>query len=124
MYKINFYVDSKGNRPINDYINSLKKKKDKNSRINYEKIKMVVSLLQNYGLDLGMPYIKKIDKDIWELRPIRNRILFFEYRNNEFVLLHMFLKKTNKTPKKEIEIARKRMNTVIEGEKNNEKQEK
>lgn len=121
MYKISFYVDNKGKQPIKDYIDNLKLKKDKNSRINYEKIKLTLCLLEKYGFDVGMPYIKRIDKDIWELRPIRNRILFFAYSSNEFILLHMFMKKTNKTPKKEIEIARNRMKLVVEGEKNNEK---
>lgn len=41
---------------------------------------------------------------------MRNRILFFSYKNDEFVLLHYFVKKTNKTPKREIEKAENEMN--------------
>lgn len=43
--------------------------------------------------------------DIWELRPLRNRILFAALVEGRFVLLHAFLKKTQKTPVAEIEKA-------------------
>ncbi|MBR3186480.1 MAG: type II toxin-antitoxin system RelE/ParE family toxin [Lachnospiraceae bacterium] len=41
--------------------------------------------------------------EIWELRPLRNRILFAAWVNDSFVLLSHFMKKTQKTPKREIE---------------------
>ena len=45
-------------------------------------------------------------KDIWELRLGNNRVLFFYHRDNTFVLLHHFRKKTQKTPKREINKAK------------------
>ena len=50
---------------------------------------------------------KYLDGEIWELRPGNNRVLYFYYEKNTFVLLHMFRKKTQKTPKAEIEKAHK-----------------
>lgn len=44
---------------------------------------------------------------IWELRPQRNRILFVTWENDSFVLLHTFVKKTQKTQKEEIEKAQR-----------------
>ena len=44
--------------------------------------------------------------DIWELRPGNNRVLYFYFKNDTFVLLHQFRKKTQKTPKREIERAK------------------
>lgn len=44
---------------------------------------------------------------IWELRPQRNRILFVTRENDSFVLLHTFVKKTQKTQKEEIEKAQR-----------------
>ena len=41
---------------------------------------------------------KNLDEDIWELRPGNNRVLYFYFRDNKFVLLHQFRKKTQKTP--------------------------
>jgi phage-related protein len=45
-----------------------------------------------------------------ELRPGFNRVLYFYFENNTFVLLHMFRKKTQKTPKTEMEKAHKECN--------------
>lgn len=120
MYKINFYLDEKGQQPVKDYIESLKYKKDKNSRIQYNSIHRILNLLMNYGLTIGMPYIRRINSELWEMRPIRNRIFFFAYKDKEFVLLHMFVKKTNKTPKGEIDKAMTEIKNYIEGEKNEE----
>lgn len=54
-------------------------------------------------MSVGEPYIKYLKKEkIWELRPNQDRILFFSVNGNEFVLLHQFLKKTQKTPTREI----------------------
>ena len=50
---------------------------------------------------------KKLDKEIWELRPLRDRILFASWYNNKFILLSVFMKQTQKTPKVEIEKAKR-----------------
>ena len=66
-----------------------------------------MNLLSEQGLEIGSPYIKHLEDDIWELRPIRDRILFAYYTNNKFLLLTCFMKETQKTPKREIERARR-----------------
>ena len=53
--------------------------------------------------------MKHIDGDIWELRPIRDRILFVAWHEGSFVLLHHFMKKTQKTPMREIEQAQREL---------------
>ena len=68
---------------------------------------MYIDLLSQEGLKLTEPYIKKIGKEIWELRPLRDRILFSSWYNNKFILLSVFMKQTQRTPKREIEKARK-----------------
>lgn len=123
MYKIRFYVNRKKEAPVKEYIRYLKEKNDKDSRIKLNKIEDLIKSLEKYGLDIGMPKIRRIDNELWELRPIRDRIFFFSYHNEEFVLLHYFYKKTNKTPIKEIKKARKEMEYYIawrnkNGEKN------
>jgi len=51
--------------------------------------------------------MKHIDGDIWELRPVRGRIFFASWTDEGFILLHHFqFKKTNKTPKREIDQAK------------------
>lgn len=56
---------------------------------------------------LGEPYIKHIDTEIWELRPLRDRIMFAFYDDNKIILLNIFMKQTQKTPKQEIEKAKR-----------------
>lgn len=72
-----------------------------------------VDLLEEYGTALTMPHAKHIEGDLWELR-IRfasdiSRVFYFYPLAHKIVLLHGFIKKTNKTPKREIETAKKRM---------------
>ena len=56
---------------------------------------------------MGYPYLKHLDGDIWELRPLRDRILFAYWNNNSFIILSHFFKQTQKTPKREIERAKR-----------------
>lgn len=107
VYKILIYKDSKGNEPVTEYIRDLSNSKSKDSRIKLKKILEYIKVLQLCGLSAGEPYIKHLDGKIWELRPLRDRILFVSFQNDKFVLLHTFLKKTQKTPKAEIEKAKK-----------------
>lgn len=110
MYSIEFYEDTHGIEPVKDFLIDLQKRRntDKSARILSEKILTYIRVLQEYGTRAGLPYIKHIEGDIWELRPQPERILFLSYVGNTFVLLHHFRKKTQKTPKKEIECAKRR----------------
>ena len=63
-------------------------------------------MLKDHGTRLGENITKNLDEDIWELRPGNNRVLYFYFRDNKFVLLHQFRKKTQKTPRREIEKAK------------------
>jgi len=104
MYDVIFYSDNKGNEPIAIFISELRQKSltDKNARVNLNKIIAYIDLLSEKGTRIGEPVTKFIEDDIWELRPINNRILFAYYKDNQFLLLHHFIKKSNKTPQCEI----------------------
>jgi len=114
LHPIYFYKDINGNEPVKEYLKELAKKKDKDSRIKLNKIRDYVKALNVYGKQLGEPYIKHLDGDIWELRPLRDRILFVAWNNGGFVLLHQFMKKTQKTPAREIEQAKRELADLIE----------
>lgn len=107
MYKIYFYKDKSGNEPVLEYLKELAEAGDKDSRIKLNKIRDYVKALSTYGLQLREPYIKHLDGDIWELRPLRDRVLFVAWDNGGFVLLHQFMKKTQKTPAREIDKAKR-----------------
>ena len=114
MYSINFYRDKDGHEPIIEYLKKLRKRNDKNRRINLNKINDYIEALSKYGTYLGEPYIKHLDGEIWELRPLKNRIMFFGYDGKQFVLLSHFIKKTQKTPKREIDKAKRLMKDYLE----------
>ena len=111
MYKIIFYKDKNGYSEIEEYLQllALKRYSNKDCKIKFTKITTYIDLLSEKGLTLGEPYIKHIDGEIWELRPLRDRILFCYWDNNKFILLHQFMKKTQKTPLKEIENAKRKL---------------
>ena len=106
-WEIEFYQDSQGNIPVQDLICQQPAKVE-------AKIYRHIDLLQDFGLSLGQPYVEKLaGSEVWELK-IRHssnyyRILYFASSGRRFVLLHAFLKKTDKTPKNEIAIANDRM---------------
>lgn len=119
MFDVEFYKNNNGEEPIKDLLIELQKKAktSKECRIRSDKILAYIRILQEYGTRAGTPYVKHIGEGIWELRPLSERILFFYFKNNTFVLLHHFHKKTNKTPKKEITQAKKNMKDHIERSK-------
>lgn len=114
MHKIYFYKDKSGKQPVLDYLRKLISKKDKDSRIKAKKINDYIEILSQYGTQAGEPYIKHLDGEIWELRPLRDRILFVAWHNGSFILLHQFMKKTQKTPAREIEKAKRELVDLME----------
>lgn len=102
MYNIYFYKDKNGNEPVAEYIMGLSDKKDKDSRIKLNKIRDYIKVLSEYGTKAGEPYLKHLDGDIWELRPLRDRILFVGWKNGSFVLLHQFMKKIRKLQREKL----------------------
>lgn len=113
MHEIIFYKDRKGNEPVAEYIEELAQKQDKDSRIKLNKIRMCLRVLNEYGTQAGEPYIKHLDGEIWELRPLSDRILFVAWHHGSYVLLHCFTKKTQKTPIREIEKAKRELAEMI-----------
>ena len=106
MFQIEFYNDAQGNSPIEDFLDKLDKKAatSKANRVRLKKIYEYLDILEKLG-PIGEPYTKHLDGKIWELRPYSDRILFAGLIDGKFILLHHFVKKTNKTPRREIEKA-------------------
>lgn len=111
MYEVHFYQDANGNQPVKEYLDELEEKsaKSKDARIKYNKIDQYIGILMEHGTAAGEPYVKHLDGEIWELRPLRDRILFFAWDGKSFILLSHFMKSTQKTPKREIEKAKRLM---------------
>lgn len=114
MHEIFFYKDKNGKEPVREYIMELAIKKDKDSRIKLNKIQDYIQILSEYGTTAGEPYLKHLGGDLWELRPLRDRILFVGWISGSYVLLHHFMKTTQKTPKREIEQAKRELTDLRE----------
>lgn len=114
LHEIYFYKDRSGNQPVLEYLEDLAKKQDKDSRVKLNKIRDYIKILKEYGTGAGQPYVKHLDGEIWELRPLRDRVLFVAWHNGSYVLLHTFMKKTQKTPPREIEQAKRELADLIE----------
>ena len=122
MYKVISYKDAQGRSEIDEFIDDLERKSrtNKEARIRFKKIIDYLAYLEKFGTRIGHPVVRHIDDDIWELRPNRDRIFFFYWEDNIFVLLHQFVKKTHKTPPGEIEQAKRKLNDFKERSKNND----
>jgi phage-related protein len=116
LFEVDFYEDAKGIQPVKEVLLELRDKArtSKDARIQYEKMLVCIRALESYGTRAGEPYVKHIEEEIWELRPLPRRVLFFYWRDNKYILLHHFVKKTRKTPVREIDRAKRNQKDFIE----------
>jgi phage-related protein len=101
-----------GKNPVDEFIMSL-------SPGEQRKIIYTIQLLEMLGINLRMPHSRAIEGEdsLFELRSQYGsniqRIFYFHYTGKTFILLHGFTKKTQKTPIKEIEIAKSRLKDYL-----------
>ncbi len=73
----------------------------------------ILELVEELGPNLGKPHTAPVGNGLFEIRASGEegigRSLFCTRKGKEVIILHSFVKKTQKTPKKELDIARKRM---------------
>lgn len=122
MYVVEFYENRNGSQPVRDILIELRNKAhgNKDARIQYQKILIYIRALEEYGTHIGELQVKHLDGMLWELRPLAHRFIFFHWRDNKLILLHHFIKMTQKTPRREINQAVRNMNDFIERNKYNE----
>lgn len=103
-YYIRFYEKENGEKPAEDFLFSLNDKM-------HVKIIRNLQLLREFGPALREPYSKALKNGIFEIRAKQSsditRILYFFCVGHEIVLTNGFVKKTQKTPQGEIELAEK-----------------
>ena len=120
MYEIILYEDEHGNSDVKSFIKELKSKSktSNDARINYTKVVAYIDLLEEMGTRIGELITKHLNSEIWESRPLSNRILYAFFTENKIVLLHHFTKKTQKTPLREIVKAKSELEDYIRRNKN------
>ncbi|MCK4918119.1 MAG: type II toxin-antitoxin system RelE/ParE family toxin [Candidatus Omnitrophica bacterium] len=105
-----FYKTEAGNEPVREWLVSLTKREKK---IIGGDIKTV-----QFGWPLGMPLVEKLEAGLWEVRTkLENKIsrTIFTMTDEHIVLLHGFVKKTQKIVKQDLDTARSRMKEVKGG---------
>ena len=80
----------------------------------------LTDLLLEFGSNLGLPHTKPMGKGLFELRVKSKegiaRVFFCTKVGKKIIMLHSFIKKSQKIPKKEIKIAQNRMREVVKNE--------
>ena len=77
----------------------------------------LTELLEEFGLELRMPHSRAMGSGLFELRPRGRegiaRVFYCTNVGRKIIILHSFIKKTNETPERELDIARRRQREVI-----------
>ena len=104
---VRFYATATGTEPVREWLKTL-------SALDKKTIGEDIKTVQ-FGWPLGMPLVRKLAKDLWEIRiHLVDRIarVIFTLVSNTMVLLHGFIKKSQATPTDDLTIAKTRMKQV------------
>lgn len=114
VFKVQFYETEDGKKPVLDFLLSL----DPKMRA---KMGSMMELLEEKGNELRLPYTEHLGDGIFELRAIQgnniSRALFFFYVERRIIITNGFIKKQQKTPPKEIQLAKSRREDFYRQEK-------
>lgn len=103
-YQVIFYELADGDRPAEEFLNSLNIKMR-------NRILLILTVLQERGNTLREPYSKHLEDGIFEIRgkvgSDISRILYFFFDGRRIVLTNGFIKKSKKTPQRELDKAKK-----------------
>ena len=108
---VEFFVSSNGRSPVREFIDRCPDRQQ-------VKILRFLQHLQEFGLTTTIPNAKKLKgTPLWELRILGKdniRVIYAPLDKGRVVVLHIFLKKTRKTPRKEVSIATKRYQRLLD----------
>ena len=103
-FQVEFYDTEDGRTPTQEFLDSLEPKMN-------AKMVGLMEILEEKGYSLREPYSAPLEDGIFELRAVQgsniSRALFFFYVQGRIVITHGFIKKTQKTPRAQIELAKK-----------------
>lgn len=114
-FEVDFYRTRGGECQVWDFLEELRIKSasSKDARIQFKQVSLYMELLALNGTNMNENITKHLEEDIWELRPGNNRVFYFFVQKDAvlekdtFILLHQFRKKSQKTPRREIEQAKR-----------------
>ncbi len=112
-WTIEYYVDESGHVPVQVFLGSLDKE-------TYARFLWSLEQVRVRNVRAREPLVRHLEGKIWEIREESNtniyRVLYFFFSSRRIVLLHGFVKKTQKLPRRELDIALKRLTLFMERE--------
>ena len=103
-----FYQSASGAEPVRDWLRSLSAD---DRRVIGEDVATI-----EFGWPVGMPTCRPLSGGLWEVRSSlpskREARIIFTVIDEQMILLHGFIKKTQKTPKTDIDLARRRWKEI------------
>ena len=102
--KVFFFRSGRGSEPVREWLKSLPLEE---KRTIGEDVKTV-----QFGWPLGMPLVRKLEPGLWEVRsnlPTGIARIIFTVKDNAMILLHGFIKKSQKTPMSDLQVSRTRL---------------
>ena len=105
--QVYFFKTSSGKQPVREWLKALPRQDRKTIGDDLK--------TAQFGWPLGMPLIRKLDTALWEVRSkLYNRIarVIFTVDEDRMVLLHGFIKKSQKTPSRDLGLAKQRLNEL------------
>lgn len=110
---VEFYIEPGGRRPVNEFVDSLDAKTK-------ARLLAAIEQLRLRNVSAGEPLVRHLEGKLWELRRESDgniyRLMYFFFTGRRIVFLRGFQKKTQKTPRREIETALRRMNDFVQRE--------
>jgi phage-related protein len=108
-----FYVEDSGRMPVQEFLDGL----DLKTRL---RLLASIERLRTLNVQAREPLVRHLEDKIWELRQESNTTIYclpyFFFSGRRIVLLHGFQKKTQKTPRGEIETATRRLRSYVSRE--------
>ena len=105
-WTIVFFQDARGERPVLEFIESLDER-------GQARLRRAIEELRVRNVRATFPLVRHIEGKLWELREESQantyRLLYFFFKERRIIFVHAFQKKSQRTPRKEIETARRRM---------------
>ena len=105
--QIRYYSTSRGGLPVEEYILGLLPRE-------LAAVEAVLRLLMEHGLGAPGVSCRSVEGKLWEIKVGAHRIFYVVVQGAEMVLLHAYRKQSQQTPRKELELARRRLKEVLQ----------
>lgn len=110
-WTITYFIAPSGENPVKEFLESLQLRQK-------SKIFGIFENIRKYGLDSVVPHVKKLTgTPFWEIRVLGQdniRVIYLVPKSNTVLVLHGFIKKTQKTSQRDLSVAIKRYKSWID----------